>query len=196
MHHENGRPVARVGPSEVRDAVLGLVIIPAVGAARLAGKALEFSAGVAAGIVNDTPLSSAVMQLHRRWQIEVEHQIASTAEGTQGLLASVLDLIDPVPMLLDRIDIDQIVAERIDLEAIIRRVDIVGLAEDVVRELDLPALVRDSSQTMAAETVDGLRRQGMNADRTLSEFIDRVLRRKPDSSGGRAGPGQAIGQVT
>jgi hypothetical protein len=76
-----------------------------------------------------------------------------------------------------RIDVDAIAA-RIDVGAVVARVDLAALTEQVMDEVDLGELIRESSGTMATETVDALRVQGMRADRLLSGLVDRILLRK------------------
>jgi len=74
------------------------------------------------------------------------------------------------------VDIDRVVSG-VDVEAVVRRIDVVSIARSVIEELDVPALVRDSSATMATETVGGIRVQAVNADRAVSKAVDRLLRR-------------------
>jgi hypothetical protein len=78
-----------------------------------------------------------------------------------------------------RIDIDAIAA-RIDVDAVVARLDLAGLTEQVLDEVDIGELIRESSGTMATETVDALRVQGMRADRLLSRVVDRLLQRKDE----------------
>jgi len=77
----------------------------------------------------------------------------------------------------DQVDVDRIIA-RTDLVAILHRLDLAGIAEEVIDEIDLPRLVRESSGIMANETVQTVRVQGMNADRLVAHVVDRVLRRE------------------
>jgi hypothetical protein len=49
-----------------------------------------------------------------------------------------------------------------------------------MNEIDIGEIIRESSGTMAAETVDALRVQGMRADRLLSRTVDRVLGRRDE----------------
>jgi hypothetical protein len=79
--------------------------------------------------------------------------------------------------IVDRLDLDQIAA-RIDVGAVVARIDLAGLTEQVMDEVDIGELIRESSGTMATETVDALRVQGMRADRLLSRVVDRILQRK------------------
>jgi hypothetical protein len=76
-----------------------------------------------------------------------------------------------------RIDLDAIVA-RVDIGAILARVDLPGLTEQVIDEVDLGEIIRESSSTMATETVDALRVQGMRVDGLVSRVVDRILSRE------------------
>ena len=107
----------------------------------------------------------------------------------------ILDRVD-IDAVIDRIDIDEIVA-RVDVNRAADQVDVdrdrspaptssrsstastsPTIAEEVIDEIDLPRLVRESSGIMANETVQTVRVQGMNADRLVSRVVDRVLRRE------------------
>jgi hypothetical protein len=94
--------------------------------------------------------------------------------------------------IVDRLDMDRIaaridldaIAARIDVDAVVARVDLAGLTEQVMDEVDLGEIIRESSGTMATETVDALRVQGMRADRLLSRVVDRFLLRKDERDTG------------
>jgi hypothetical protein len=100
-------------------------------------------------------------------------------------LDRIMDRLD-LDQVVDRLDLDRIagridvdaIAARIDVGAVVARVDLAGLTEQVMDEVDLGELIRESSGTMATETVDALRVQGMRADRLLSRTVDRILLRK------------------
>lgn len=120
------------------------------------------------------------------------------AEAARALVgsvaAAVLDEVDldavvarvDLDRIVDRLDLDGIaeridvdaIAARIDLDAVIARVDLAGLTEQVMDELDIGELIRESSGTMATETVDALRLQGMRADHLLGRVVDQLLRRQ------------------
>ena len=88
--------------------------------------------------------------------------------------------------VIDRIDLDAVAAKldvdavmaRADLDAVIERIDIVGIIGEVLDVIDLPAIIRDSSGSMASETVRGVRMTGINADDALSRVVDRALFRR------------------
>ena len=71
-----------------------------------------------------------------------------------------------------------------DLDAIVARVDLPGLTEQVIDEVDLGEIIRESSSTMATETVDALRAQGMRVDGLVSRVVDRILLRQGERQTG------------
>jgi hypothetical protein len=113
-------------------------------------------------------------------------------------LQAIVDRVD-VNAVAAKLDLDAVVA-RMDVEAIVRRIDLVAIAneviqrldlasiaEGVIEEIDLPKIVRESTGTMANETVEGIRAQSMSADRAVSRVVDRLLRRdgeRDDAEGG------------
>jgi hypothetical protein len=100
-----------------------------------------------------------------------------------------LDLIAKridIDAIADRIDLDRIVA-RIDIDAVVAGVDlnvvvdrlnVVGLAEEVINDIDLPEIIRDSTGSMASQVVRDARIQSFYADETVSRLVDRLLRRR------------------
>jgi hypothetical protein len=91
-------------------------------------------------------------------------------------LDRIVDRVD-LNQVAARIDLDAIVG-RVDLDAIVARVDLPGLTEQVIDEVDLGEIIRESSSTMATETVDALRVQGMRVDGLVSRIVDRILLRQ------------------
>jgi hypothetical protein len=91
-------------------------------------------------------------------------------------LDAIVQRID-LDAIVARIDLDAIVA-RVDIDAILSRVDLPGLTEQVIDEVDLGEIIRESSSTMASETVDALRVQGMRVDGLVSRIVDRILQRE------------------
>jgi hypothetical protein len=87
----------------------------------------------------------------------------------------IVDRID-LNQIVARLDLDAIVAQ-VDIDAILARVDLPELTEQVIDEVDLGEIIRESSSTMASETVDTLRVQGMRVDGLVSRIVDRILQR-------------------
>jgi hypothetical protein len=109
---------------------------------------------------------------------------------------AVLDRLDLTELVMSRVDLDRIagaldieaIAHRLDLNALAARIDLIGLAEQVVLGIDLPQLIRDSTGSVASEGIAGVRMQGMEADQAIAHFVDRVLRRRPRPPQPEQGP--------
>jgi hypothetical protein len=82
-----------------------------------------------------------------------------------------------IDAIVSRIDIDAIVAG-VDIAAIIDRINVVGIAENVINEIDLPEIIRDSTGSMASQVVRDARMQTIDADEAISRLVDRILRRR------------------
>jgi hypothetical protein len=122
-------------------------------------------------------------------------------------IAAVLDRVD-LNTIIDRLDLDAIVgsvdldavAAKIDLEAIVKRVDpdaviarvdvdatlarldLAAIARQVIDEIDLPEILRQSTGAVSSEAVREIRDESMLADEALARFVDRVLRRRRAAS--------------
>jgi len=90
-----------------------------------------------------------------------------------------------------RLDVDAVV-RTVDLDAVIARLDLVGLAEQVINAIDLPEIIRESSGSVASETVRGARMHSIAADDVVgdavSRAVDRLLFRRNRTA--PAGPGE------
>lgn len=80
-----------------------------------------------------------------------------------------LDLTDLVTQV---VDLDEIVAG-VDVDAVVERLDLVAIVETVIADIDLPEIIRESTGSMASDTLTGVRLQGISAD----EAVARTLRR-------------------
>lgn len=106
------------------------------------------------------------------------------------LVPMVLDRVDldavarrlDIEAVLDRIDLTAVVLDRVDLEvlvqAVLDRIDLPGLAAEVIDAVDLPEIIRESTGSMASDTVRGARMQGIAADETVARIRDRLLLRR------------------
>jgi hypothetical protein len=89
--------------------------------------------------------------------------------------------------IVARIDVDAIVA-KVDLDAIVHRMDLGALAQEVLDEIDMPSIIRESSGAMASETVQDVRVVGIKADRFVARIVDKVLRRRHPRQAASAEP--------
>ncbi len=86
-----------------------------------------------------------------------------------------------VAAVLDELDLTAIVRDRLHaeaIEAVIARIDLVGLANEVIEEVDLPAIIRGSTSSVTADVMTDVRSQGERADDAVSGFVDRLLGRR------------------
>jgi hypothetical protein len=129
----------------------------------------------------------------------VEHLAQAVAERVVTL---VMDAID-VNAILARIDVDAIVkrvdvealVERVDVEKIVERVDVERLVEQVdvqkiIDRVDIDALVEHteigtiiakSTSGVASEALDLVRSQAVGLDDFVARWVNRMLRRSPES---------------
>lgn len=85
----------------------------------------------------------------------------------------VLRRVDVAAALEEYVDVDRVVAD-VDIDAVIDRVDLVGLVNQVLDEIDLPEIIRDSTGSIGSETVRGIRMQGISADAAVDRALDRI----------------------
>jgi len=99
-----------------------------------------------------------------------EHVVAVGLEPLKATITAVaVELVDRV---LDELDINALVRERVDL---------IGLADEVVAGIDLPAIIRESTGSVTADVMDDVRSQGERADDAVSGIVNRILGREKDS---------------
>ena len=71
--------------------------------------------------------------------------------------------------MLDTIDLDEVAHERMDL---------LDLANYVIDGIDLPGIIRESTGSVASETVQAVRMQSIDADVAVQRIVDRILLRR------------------
>jgi hypothetical protein len=132
-----------------------------------------------------------------------------------AVMTAVVDRVDVTEMVLDRADLNRIVnavdldavvsklsvdevvsrvdvdavAARLDLDALIARLDLAAIAAQVIEELDLPEMIRESTGELGTEAIDTLRFKSMNADRVLVRWRERLLAHSSDGAGSVRSPG-------
>ncbi len=128
--------------------------------------------------------------LNDRWTQErpASEEAASSFAGRilPELTSAILDKLDLTQIAIDHLDIDRIldsvdldaVIERVDLNAAIHRVDLAAIATEVIGEIDLPELIRESTGAVTSETVRAVRMRSAEADLFMGRIIDRLLMRK------------------
>ena len=156
-------------------------VLVAAGAAAIVGG----SAVAAYRACEQVPVLGSML---RRGRLELarrgEDAITRTAEPLKTLVSDivrlVLDDLDLTEVVRETVDIDAIVSD-IDIDAIVGRLDLIGLANDVIEGVNLPAIIRESTDTVTAEVITDVRTQGERADDMVSGFVDRMLGRDRES---------------
>lgn len=97
--------------------------------------------------------------------------------GRQVAADLVVGMVDE---MLDHIDLTRLVLERVDIDDIVAGIDLGEIAREVIDEIDLPEIIRESSGAMASETLLGMRTKGIEADERVNRAIGRVLLRRRD----------------
>jgi hypothetical protein len=105
----------------------------------------------------------------------LEREVVRAALGPLDLTHIVRARVD-MNALVDEIDVDRIVA-RVDIDSLVERVDIAGLIQEVLDEIDLPSLIRESTGTITSDAIEEARYVSLDADRMVARVIDRLLRR-------------------
>jgi hypothetical protein len=92
-----------------------------------------------------------------------------------------------VDVVLDRMDLTAIVLNRVDLvkvvDAVLDQMDLIAVANEIIEGVDLPEIIRESTGSMASETVKGVRMQGIGADQAVDRVVGRLLLRRAHTSG-------------
>jgi hypothetical protein len=129
----------------------------------------------------------------------IEHLAQAVAERVVTLVMDAIDVnailarID-VNAIVQRVDIDAMV-DRLDVEKVVERVDVEKLVEEVdvqkiVDRIDIDALVEHteigtiiakSTSGVASEALDSVRAQAVGLDDFIARWVNRLLRRPPDS---------------
>ena len=109
-----------------------------------------------------TPLRRGRTDLARRGEQLIDQSI----EPVKAIIVSVA--VQMVELVLDELDLNNLVRERIDL---------IGLADEVIDGVDLQAIIRQSTATVSENVMSDVRTQGERADDIVSGFVDRLLGR-------------------
>lgn len=124
---------------------------------------------------------------HREWAAHrLERLLDEWTPAIAELVVSRMDLTGLVKRyvrlddVVSSVDLDAI-ASRLDVEAVIDRVDLVSLVEEVIAAIDLPAIIRESTGSMASDTVRGARLTGISVDEAVSRSLERHLFRRRGS---------------
>jgi hypothetical protein len=109
-------------------------------------------------------------------QTPESHLNAMAARGSQIRAQRTQEALDLTAYLVPRV-VD-LVLDQIDINAILARFDMTEIAQQIIDGVDLPAIIRESSTSVASATVLDVRMRGIKADERLSGIVDRVISRR------------------
>jgi hypothetical protein len=83
-----------------------------------------------------------------------------------------------VELVVSRVDLTSLVIRHVNIDEVVDSVDLIAVVEEVLAEIDLPAIIRDSTGSMASETVRGARMTGITVDEAITRALERHLFRR------------------
>jgi len=103
------------------------------------------------------------------------------------VVTGTLGAIDLTKVVRENVDLNAVaedidvaaIVERVDLTDVVRRVDVAGVARQVVEEVDLPSIVRESSGALASEAVAAARVRAKAADDLITRVPDTAPPHRP-----------------
>jgi hypothetical protein len=104
------------------------------------------------------------------WFSRATRRGAGYRSEAQEELAHILDVIVPVlvSQLASRLDLTKLVQENVDMAA---------LVQEVLAEVDLPEIIRESTGVVASDTLLGVRMQSISGDEAIGRALHRLRRR-------------------
>lgn len=92
------------------------------------------------------------------------------------VLDAVLDRVDMTQLILDHVSIPRIL-DAVDVDDVVARVNLSPVIDRVLSELDLPEIVRSSSDSLFSDAVLGVRLESAAGDEMVDRIVGRILRR-------------------
>jgi len=89
-------------------------------------------------------------------------------------IEGVLSRVDLTQLIINHVSVPRIV-DSVDLNAVLEKVDVAGMVEKVVQDVDLPGIVRSSSDTLVTDAVRGVRLQSASADDVVDRLIGHLV---------------------
>jgi hypothetical protein len=99
----------------------------------------------------------------------------SVRRGARRRVSDALDVVVPavVGQVVPRVDITGIVEKYVDIDRIAEGMDLVSLTNEVIEKVDLPEIIRESTGSVASETLRGVRMQSISGDDAVTRIVDR-----------------------
>ena len=147
------------------DIALG-ILVQARDRAAFVGRPLQLVARPAARVVLRPPLVPRRLQ-PGTWLRRAAARGSTYRGETRQELDAVLDRLLPAILaeMLRHVDVAELLQEN---------VDVVALAQEVIAEIDLPEIIRDSTGAMASDTLLGVRMHSISGDDAIARAVDRL----------------------
>jgi len=171
------------------DIALG-ILVQARDRAAFVGRPLQLVARPAARVVLRPPLVPRRLQ-PGTWLRRAADRGSTYRDETRQELDAVLDRLLPALLteMMRHVDVAVLLQEN---------VDVVALAEEVIAEIDLPEIIRDSTGAMASDTLLGVRMHSISGDDAIARAVDRLRLRLTRGAVGQGGaeplpvPGETV----
>jgi hypothetical protein len=85
------------------------------------------------------------------------------------LINVVLDRIDLTQLVIDHVSVARIV-DAIDVEELLVRMNVTGIVKQIITDVDLPGIIRNSTGAIASDSVSSMRLQSASADATVERW--------------------------
>jgi hypothetical protein len=172
--NHNGVPRQRLAvfplPSVSRLDVGVAAVAGVVGGATAAGRRMvALGRPLAEALVLSPPLVPEPFQPRRVVELLAQRG-SQQREDLNREFAAVLDRA--VPLVVDEL------LRRVDLDAVIARLDLAKLADEVIASVDLPELIRDSTSAVQSEAVREVRMRSILGDEAVGRAMERLRPRR------------------
>jgi hypothetical protein len=97
-------------------------------------------------------------------------------------LELVLAEVDLTKLVRENVNLDALMAT-VDLDAVVQRINIADIADRVLQTVDVAAIIRESTEAVTSEAIQGVRLRGADADMAIGRTVDRWLGRRPHPIG-------------
>jgi len=143
----------------VLDAAVGVSVLAAA-AAQTVGRRVGRVLSPVAVVILRPPILAERYQAGT-WLAGLARRGGRGREEAERQLAAVLDRLVPA-----------VAAE------VLTRIDVAGMAEGVIAEVDLAEMIRQSTGSVASDTVRGVRMQGISGDEAVGRVVARLRLRR------------------
>ena len=93
------------------------------------------------------------------------------------IVSAIVEELDLTRLVRENVDLNE-VAAGLDIEAILGRVDMIALADEIIDGVDLPDIIREASTSVTADVMTDVRSTSERADDAVANIVGRILRRR------------------